>query len=670
MIKKLSTLALPIALSFTAYSALAVDTKVIVIDNSFDTAGAMLAYTEFELSGEPLAETLGLDLDMLDPNAIDVPTAFDYVTGIESYEYSEEAMYALNFQSRMGPHLANGLANKQRGGTSESLQQRFSELARSVGFDSNDLPKNMYPVGVPYVSGTPEFAQKVNVTKNGEETLTIDDKEIKAITPAYVGDFTTLAWEESGMDKHFNPAAFGGQMLKDVMWTQDFLGGMHVIESDEEVEAESTTQDQDGIHALGVSAADGVNGMLLAELTWDKLLTIKTKLGYNGKELGTPIITNYSPKEGPIWLPHSIKISEKVHNGFKGIGALKVTDSTSSLRDKWLLLWPLSEFYAMTDQRTANTNQNPAFLAVYDGAPFPKAPAENIDDYLENDIESDDPFSLASALTNAQFKNLISLHFNKEKGTFVDVYTNGKKGNIVTAYDAAYALHALSIYQRSQDALPVGYASADSGESLNTERGKKALDVIRQQADFILANLIGKNGLVANKYEIGKGILAGNSVGTQFAVIHGLSSAFKATGDMKYRKAARTLFVAVEKNLFDPQTGVYANKDGIYTPWTVAAVSAGMRSLMTVLPNTEKESEPLLTLQHLTSRYKDWFRTVINGHKVGEGMQLAEWPTDTGENIISDDVIDSDGDNVARISRAGASYGFAPVMAAKVRITQ
>lgn len=64
----------------------------------------MLAYTEFELSGEPLAEALGLDLDVLDANRADEPTPFDFAAGIESYEYSEEAMYALNYQSGMGPH--------------------------------------------------------------------------------------------------------------------------------------------------------------------------------------------------------------------------------------------------------------------------------------------------------------------------------------------------------------------------------------------------------------------------------------------------------------------------------------------------------------------------------------------------------------------------------------
>lgn len=113
----LSCASVAIMASSSAYAAGA---KVEVLDKSFDVAGGMLAYTEFELSGEPLAEGLGLDLDVLNPSAVNKPTAFDYVAGIESYEYSEEAMYAVNYQSKMGPHIANGPLNASRGGSMKS----------------------------------------------------------------------------------------------------------------------------------------------------------------------------------------------------------------------------------------------------------------------------------------------------------------------------------------------------------------------------------------------------------------------------------------------------------------------------------------------------------------------------------------------------------------------
>ncbi|MGL5287531.1 MAG: hypothetical protein ACRC8D_15505, partial [Aeromonas sp.] len=148
----------------------AAQAAVKVEDKTFNTAAAMLAYTEFELSGEPLAEGLGLDLDTLDANQANTPTPFDFAAGIESYEYSEEAMYALNYQSGMGPHLVNGPQNTARGGTMADLGKRVLALADAVGFSADEIPQGMYPLSFPYASANPEFAAAVNATPvNGDD---------------------------------------------------------------------------------------------------------------------------------------------------------------------------------------------------------------------------------------------------------------------------------------------------------------------------------------------------------------------------------------------------------------------------------------------------------------------------------------------------------------------
>ncbi len=91
---KLTSIPLISGLIVTAAATAGNHVKVLAPTHS--AAANYLAYTEFELSGEPLAESLGLDLAVLDPNLINQPTPFDYIAGIESYEYSEEAMYALS----------------------------------------------------------------------------------------------------------------------------------------------------------------------------------------------------------------------------------------------------------------------------------------------------------------------------------------------------------------------------------------------------------------------------------------------------------------------------------------------------------------------------------------------------------------------------------------------
>lgn len=675
-LSKLRPLAVAIALA-AASTGWAQSPKVEVLDTQFDTAGAMLAYTEFELSGEPLAESLGLDLDVLDPARLNEPTAFDYAAGIESYEYSEEAMYAVNYQSRLGPHLVNGPVNARRGGNLEALGKRFVELAGAVGFPAEELPLNLYPISFPYRAGVPEFAQAVDTTAVGSDEVTLKtadgtEKKVAVTVPAYFRDYASLAWREDGMDKSFSPAAAGAEMLKDIMWSQDFLGGMHVIESDEEVEAQSATQDQDGKHALGVSAADGVNGVTLVEITWDKLTLLRDRLAFDGKQLGAKLSPQYDPAKGAVWFPHQVAVTEASANGVKKIGDLKVTDNRSTLRDTWLLLWPLAEAYAFMDQRAANSAQNPAFRAVFDGAPFPAAPQANLDKELANDVAADDPFSLASTLTNALFRNLDALHFDAQAGTLVDDW-NGKRGTTVTTYDAAYVLAALQIFQRSQDALPVGYASADAGESLATARGQRALVLLKAQADFIVNKLIGSDGLVADQYLIGKGPSANRSLATQFAVVRGLAAAFKATGDVRYKKAARDLFLAVDKQRFDAATGTWAEQPGQpteMTPWTAGAISGGLRELLLTLNAQEGEKLPALEPAHLTGRYLAWFRGVVNGSAIGEGMQRAEWLGDSGEVIVPGDKTgDTDGDQVPQVTHAGGAHGSAQVMVGKVRVS-
>ncbi|WP_375749579.1 hypothetical protein [Vibrio sp. HN007] len=671
---KKTTISLAVSASLFT-SAVFAAPEVTVLDKTHQPAGSFLAYTEFELSGEPLAESLGLDLDVLDPNIANVPTAFDFAAGIESYEYSEEAMYALNYQSTMGPHIVNGPLNQARGGKLHDLGKRVIEMAAAVGFPASEVPQNMYPISIPYMSGSPEFAQTPDTTTvNGDEveitTAKGEDKKVQVVVPAYFRDYKTLSWDESSFDKTLNPAATGGIFLKEVMWSQDFLGGMHVTETEEEVEADSATMDQDGKHSLGVSAADGFNGMLLTEMSIDKLQIIQKMLGFDGTKLGVKFGPDYNPENGPIWFAHKVSVEEEKVNGVNAIKALKVSDSSSQLRDTWMMLWPTAEFFAFTDQREANTAQNPAFTAVFDGAPFAAAPSQNIDANQVNDVIADDAFSLASNISNLLFQNIAALHFNDEKGTFVTEYKDGQQGDQVDIYDSSYSIVALSIYQRAKDALPVGYASAESGDvNLQSKHGKQALNMIVKQADFILANMVAENGLVFDGLTLDKAMTRSGeqSLDAQFATIRGLVAAYLATDDMKYKKAARSIYLAVERNMFDKNINTWAAVPGqatIHTPYTAAAISGGLREAILHLKNEEGENEPAFELTALTDRYVSWFRGVING-----GMQLAEWMGDSGENQIKgSSSTDTDEDGVHQVIAAGGKYGTAMTMANKVSV--
>jgi hypothetical protein len=669
---------LPVALAPTGEAAdRAPRPRVEVLDKRFDVAGGMLAYSEFELSGEPLAEALGLDLDGLDPNLLGQPTSFDYAAGVESYEYSEEAMYALVFQSQLGVHLANGPVNAERGGGLVGLGERMLALAKSTGFPAEELPLNLYPLSLPYAEGLPHFAGAVDAAVVSSDEIEVLDaagarQTRKTRIPAYLRDFKSLAWSREEVTRELVPAAIGATLLKEVLWAQDFLGGMHRVDNGNEVVAVSSDMDRGGVYALGVSPPDGVTGAILTEQAWDKLRMLRDRLAYDGAKLGAVVDARYDPTKNARWFPHRIALDEVSSGGVNALGVLTVKDARSTLRDTWLLLWPVSEFSAFSDQRQANTGQNPSFLAVFDGSPFPAAPAENRDGDAGNDRVSGDPFSVARSLATLLFRNLEQLHFDAESGTFVDDFTQ-QRGKHITTYDAAYAIAALAVFQRAEDALPVGYASAGSAGGLESPQGARALELIAAQADFIRTNLIRDDGLAVDGFTLGVGPDSGRSLASQFAGLRGVSRAFVATGEERHRVAARNLYRAIEAKMFDPAIGTFSERPGHpteHTPWTAAAISGGLRELLLHLANDESEAVPELERGHLARRYSDWFAAVVNGGRIDEGMQLAEWLGDSGEHVASEgDVPDFDGDGVAKITAAGGEFGTAMVLANRVRVS-
>ncbi|BCU81609.1 hypothetical protein JIR001_13920 [Polycladomyces abyssicola] len=641
--------------------------SVPVTDYTFDTAGNMLAYSEFELSGEPMVEGLGLNLDLLDPAKPDKPSKFDYTAGIESYEYSEEAMYEVVEKSGLGLHLTHGpvirkMAESSKKQSNEILAGRFYKLADAVGYPRDQIFRNMYPTMIEYAKGDPHYIQKVDTSKFG-------DGENGSYTPAYQVDFATLRWDRGKMDKTLTPSAFGGVFLKQALWTADFLGGMHTVDKDEEVEAKSAKDDQDPNIALGVSSADGMQGMILAEEIWNKLAFIRENLFYNpatGKlEPGKG--SGYDPSKGLQYLPHAVQVTEKEEAGGAAPASLKVTDAKSYLQDQWLMLWPAAEFYGVTDQRPESKNVNPAFRALTDGDPFPAAPAANLDKNQGNDVRSDDPYSLNRDILLQVFKNIRAMHWNDQEGAFVTVHNGKQQGDRVDTFQAGYTMEALRIFQRAVDGLPVGYASGEDAQGLNTPEGKLAVDMIRRQADFIIGKLMDKNGLVLNGWIVGKGKdSSAPTLQSQLGAIRGLTAAYLATKDAKYRDAARKVYAAMDKTFWDESVKAYKTEANAYRydAFLAGAVSGGLRNAIQTLYNTPQDREKPASLDRKTiiSRYVDFYDRIIDGPNLPDGMQVSEF-WDTGDLYKENDKSgNTDRDNVPQIQAGHGKYGISPVL--------
>ena len=196
--------------------------------------------------------------------------------------------------------------------------------------------------------------------------------------------------------------------------------------------------------------------------------------------------------------------------------------------------------------------------------------------------------------------------------------------------------------------------------------------MIKSQAEFIRKNLIAANGLAIDGTTLKGNADTTQSLDSQFAVVRGLTAAFLATEDEKYRTAARNLYLNIDKQLFDNDINTWAQTPGKvteHTPWTAAAISGAVREAMLHLKNQGSESDTALELSTLSERYVGWFRGVINGPNVDQGMQLAEWIGDSGEHQVEGGNGDNDGDKVARVTDAGGPHGTAMVMASKVRVS-
>ncbi|MCL6585683.1 MAG: hypothetical protein K6T72_04060 [Anoxybacillus sp.] len=636
-----------------------------VTDYTFDTAGNMFAYSEFELSGEPLAEGLGLNLDVLDARKMNKPTKFDYTAGIESYEYSEEAMYEVTEKSGLGLHLIHGpvtakWAEKEKKAADEALANRFYALADSVEYPHEEIFRNMFPTFIEYAGGDPHYAQKVDTSVYAEND---DDTYV----PVYQVDFQSLRWNRDNMQKLLTPSAYGAVFLKQALWAGDFLGGFHTVDKDEELEAKTSHDDHDKNIALGVSSADGMQGMILTEEIWNKLNFVRDYLFYDEKTKGLTraIGSKYDPSKGLVYLPHAIEVIEDGNKLAPTAKQLVVKDARSVLQDQWLMLWPASEFYGMTDQRPDNLNQNQAFLAVFDGEPFPSAPKENIDANPANDVVATDPYSVNRDVLLQVFKNIDAMHFNREVGAFVEEYKDGQ-GKRVDTFQAGYTMEALRIFERAIDGLPVGYASGEQAKGLGTPEGKRALQLLTAQADFILTKLLRKDGLVANGFIIGEGQeQTAPTLLAQLGAIRGLTAAFLATKEAKYREAARHIYEAMDKHFWDRTLRVYktGKNEMKYTPFVAGALSGVFRVALNNLNNTDSD-QPIKALERETiiSRYVDFYDRIIDGPSVHEGMQASEF-WDTGDVYIKgNDSGNTDGDHVPQIQAGHGKYGIAPVL--------
>lgn len=183
---------------------------VIKKDNLFRTADLMFLANELFLSGEPFAESLGYNLDDLDPMVPDSPDSIAYATGIDGYEYSRYLLGSVISRSGIGLHMMWAIIvgqmaamqpdtfdGKFTNGMMDGMKEddQLMMMVHHFGMLANQMaPMNPFPQFADFESGNPQLPQTV--------------------APDFAMDFATLRWDRSQFSKVLNPAAMGQSLWK------------------------------------------------------------------------------------------------------------------------------------------------------------------------------------------------------------------------------------------------------------------------------------------------------------------------------------------------------------------------------------------------------------------------------------------------------------------------
>jgi hypothetical protein len=604
-----------------------------IITDNYDTASQMLLANEINESGEPFAEALGYNLDLLDPFIAGSPSATAYVLGIENYEYSRYQLGTIITRSGMGLHMMWAPLIKNM---AAAMPDSFdgSMTATPNGFKEDDVlvknikqfsqitnqapPGNPWPQFADFISGDPHLPQ--------------------AIDPVNFSwtDFSTLLWDRSKMKKILNPAAMGQSLMKQYLWASDMLSAFHDGD-DVAIDADGTNSpdfsdspkfDPNNNIYFGGDSLDGFIGMVITAESINKVAFMINALAYDGTKLGAIDLASYNPANGIQYFPNKIRVTEaKVHPKLPpALSSLTVVDDSSELFDQASLLWSVSSFVNMMDP---SDNSDPAHLAyheVFDGSPFPAPMSVS---------GKPGPFNLMKGTAKAIFQNLMAMQFNKTHKTFVDEAKLKKskviQKPIISTVNAAYAIVSLEAFIE---------------EFTTTPLGNMATKALTEQAMYMINHLGNSNGAYGDQVELGsKQKMVSRTVESQAAAVRGLFVAYRVTGMAKFRTAAEKAYHYLIANYYIATQNAFLtkikNNEAKYTPQNFAVIAGALREA-----SLEGKIANAVTI------YTGFFQ------KVGNKMQLSEGAA-SGETGA-----DSDADGIPFIPEQ--ADGLPPIFASKV----
>ena len=606
---------------------------VIKKDNLFRTADQMFLANELFLSGEPFAESLGYNLDDLDPMAPNSPDSIAYATGIEGYEYSRYLLGTVISRSGIGLNMMwspmieqmaamepDTFDGKFTGGMVNGFKEddEMMKMVMHFGMLANQMaPMNPFPQFADFESGNPQLPQTV--------------------APDFAMDFATLRWDRSQFSKVLNPAAMGQSLWKQYYWAKDMLGAFHDgddngIEADGIISPDSVGSpnfDPNNNVFYGGNNLDGFIGQVLTAESVNKVIFILNKLAYDGTTLGAVDPATYDPANGIKYFPHRITVTEKSMGDMLPpmLETLIITDASSQLFDQISLLLGTVSYKNMMNP-SINDSEHYAYHAVFDGNPFP-APM-SVSGMMG-------PYDIMAGASMVLFKNILAMHFNETAGSFVDAsgLSGGvvSKGNSISSVNAGYVLLVL------RDVV---------NEFAGTPLAAMATDALNAQASFIYSSLKDPDGGFYNGYNITTGAdKSAKKAESQAAIARGLYAAYELTNNSAYLDAANEAYQFLISSFYVASEQIFRTEEGnntaSYNPFNLAVLSGGLREASLVGGNDDA-----------AAIYTRFFNKVYNPMLLAE----AEVSGETGNDSDGDGIPYVAGGTVATVFAAEAEYSF------------
>jgi hypothetical protein len=599
-----------------------------------------------------------------------------YSSAIESYEYSKQPMNGIAFESGAGTSLLFGPVLNPTGVTGAAAlalgQSWFVHMAAgsnatnrfvTSAFSASNLLgwPGLWPTLQPFSSWNPAIAPTHDT---GCSISSDDDPGLKGalVSDNYECDYNTLHLpnRDAAVTKTIGPGSSGWTDWKEALWTLNYLQIMHGGHEDAITSVPPSrladvglpgndvvggvfpgtylgSSDIEGFQAGNfIQILDNQAAQWLAQLT----TTDGTTLGGFGS-LGAALAYDES---APLrWFPASLGVTETPDaSGFPRPTSYAIASPDSHLIDLAGLLGAYASAYSLTDQGNLEVGGSQPALAYFDGDPFP----------VQNQTPDGEPtmHDRALAMLRVIVVDMDRLHVDPASGLFADAATGASplRGTLLSSDVAAYTLLSLRTARRALDSELTLYSNTtpdtagipsplDTFPPVGGATFSQRLDqLIDDLADVFYDKLTSSEGLAYAGWDGARSAPTddGTSLDAHTAAIRGLLVAYLATGAVKFRDRAASVFGRLEAAFYDPTARVYRAVAGdrspqvTFTPRRFGLLQAALRDtyeLVAVLPGNESMGD---LIEDRVGRLN---KLVLNGWDDRDEDDVIEWPSECAQ---------------------------------------